>query len=240
MGTKRQVPVRLPGRVAAPLPLRLALPEPAAQRGRPGPDRPHRDHGRRGAPDRLGPGLQQLARVHGRAPDPGAAVPRAGRVREPPGDGGPGDRRGGRLPGCRLPRAAAPGSDLAERRAGGRRPHPGRDRRDRRLHQAQPLRRHGALLRHHGPAGRRCRTRAPLEARLLTRVGPPARPPAAHPPLLRDAGPAGRRHRGRHGHDGRRPPRRRQPGPGGGPAPAGRRCATWPSCTRAWPFCWWG
>ena len=202
-----------------PHPLRLALPRPPAQRRGPGPDRPHRGHRRGRAPDRLGARLQRLARVLGRAPDPGAPVPRAGRVRQPAGDRRARRRRGGRLPGRRVPLAPAAGPDVAERRPGGRRAGPGRARRHRRLHQAQPLRGHGALLRHHAPAGRRRRAGAPRPAGLLAGVGPPARAPPAHPPLLRPAGPAGRGHRRRDGDDGGRPPRRRDARAAGGQAP---------------------
>ena len=46
---------------------------------------------------------------------------------------------------------------------------PGRPGRHRRLHQAQPVRRHGALLRHHAPARRRGRAGPPLHPRLRAR-----------------------------------------------------------------------
>ena len=174
--------------VAAPYPHRLALAEPPAQRPGPGPD--GADRGDRGGrpPDRLRPGLRRLARVLGRAPDPGGAVPRPGRVREPPGHRGP-DRGGHRRPpGLRLPLPAPARPDLAERRAGGRRGGPGGPGRDRRLHEAQPLSRHGALLRHHAPAGRRRRPGPPLDPRLRPGLGPSAGAPPADPPLLRRPG----------------------------------------------------
>ena len=75
-----------------------------------------------------GLGCSRLARVLGRAPDPGAAVPRPGRVREPPGHGRPDRGGGGRLPRLGLPRAPPARPGLAERRAGGRRAGPGRPR----------------------------------------------------------------------------------------------------------------
>ena len=145
----------------------------------PGPDRPHRGHRRRRPPDRLGPRLQRLARVL----RPGHLTPALqfhGLVEF-------GNRLvtvvlthrgGGRLPGRRLPLAPPAGPGLAERRPGRRRAGPGRARRHRRLHQAQPLRGHGALLRHHGPAGRRRRAGPPLHARLRARARPACSCPA--------------------------------------------------------------
>ena len=168
-----------------------------------------------GPPDRLGPGLQRLAGVLGRPPDTGAAVPRPGRVRQPPGHRRPHHRRGGRLPRLDLPLPPPARPRLAERRAGGRRPGPGRPRRDRRLHQAQPLPRHGALLRHHAPAGRRRGAGAPLQPRLRAGIGPSPGAATAHPALLRPPRAAGARDRRRHRHHRRRPPRRRRHGPAG-------------------------
>ena len=137
----------------------------------PGPDRAHRAHRRRRPPDRvrawaaadwpecsaghLTPALQ----FHGLVEFGNRLVTVVL------------DRRGRRrLPGLDLPCPAPARPRLAERRAGRRRPGPGGPRRHRRLHQAQPLRRHGALLRHHAAAGRRRRPGAPLHPRLHARV----------------------------------------------------------------------
>ena len=133
------------------------------ERPGPGPDRAHRRHRRGRPPDRVGPGLQRLARLLRRPPDPSVqfhslvefgnrmvtvvmvivvAAAFLGAV-------------------FRVPRRR----DLIwlERRPGGRGAGPGRHRRHRRVHQAQPLRRHGALRRHHRPPGRRRGPGPPLD-----------------------------------------------------------------------------
>ncbi len=223
--------------VAAPPPHRLAHAEPPAQCPGPGPDRPHRRHGRRRPPDGVGPRLQQLARVLGGPPDPGGAVPRPDRVRQSPGHGRHHRCRRRGLPRLDLPHPPPAGPDLAQRRARGRRAGPGRPWRDRRVHQVEPLRRHGALLRVHAPSGRRRGAGAPLQPRLHAGLGPPPGAPTPHPALLRPPRPARARHRRRHRHHRIGSPRRRRLGSASGQADTRSRCATWRNSTRAWPSC---
>ena len=144
--------------------------------------------------------MRRLARLLGRPPDPGPPVPRAGRVRQPPGHRGPHHRRRSVVPGDGLPEAPASGPGVSQRGPRRRRTGPGRAGRDRRLHQAQSLSGHGALLRHHAVLLVDAVVlvhRAP--ARLRAGLGSTARSPSAAAAALRRAGGVVLRHRRRHG-----------------------------------------
>ena len=206
----------------------------------PGPGDPHCGHRRGGPPDRVGARVRRLARLLGRPPDPGPPVPRPDRVREPAGDrwSWSSPWRPAFLAAVfRAPPAAGP--DLAERRAGGGDPGPGRARRDRGATPSST------------PTWSWCTSSPPWSCWPTPSSWSTARPrdyspgsarapgaPAPAPVPVRGPDPA-RRSSSRPG----RPP----PGPDHSPAtrrasrwPSASRSpsGTWPSSTPAWPCSW--